>query len=347
MAKEDLKSMSLEELQIFMGSIGEAKFRAKQIFEWLHKKQAGDFEEMTNISKNLREKLSNEAKISYVKILEKHVSKQDNTTKYLFALENDNIIESVLMRYNYGNAVCISTQVGCRMGCTFCASTLDGVERNLTAGEMLSQIYEIQKDTGERVSSVVLMGSGEPLDNYDNVLKFIRLLNDKDGINIGQRHITLSTCGLIEKMYNLADEGLQITLAVSLHAPNDEIRNKIMPISKKNNMERLLEACKYYSDTTKRRITFEYAMINGVNDSIDCARELSEKLRNMLCHVNLIPVNDVKERNYKKSSGETVEKFAEFLNSKGIETTVRRKLGSDINAACGQLRKGYIERKQQ
>lgn len=347
MAKQDLKSMSLEELQIFMGSIGEAKFRAKQIFEWLHKKQAGDFEEMTNISKNLREKLSNEAKISYVKILEKHVSKQDNTTKYLFALENDNIIESVLMRYNYGNAVCISTQVGCRMGCTFCASTLDGVERNLTAGEMLSQIYEIQKDTGERVSSVVLMGSGEPLDNYDNVLKFIRLLNDKDGLNIGQRHITLSTCGLIEKMYNLADEGLQITLAVSLHAPNDEIRNKIMPISKKNNMERLLEACKYYSDTTKRRITFEYAMISGVNDSIDCARELSEKLRNMLCHVNLIPVNDVKERNYKKSSGETVEKFAEFLNSKGIETTVRRKLGSDINAACGQLRKGYIERKQQ
>ena len=347
MAKQDLKSMSLEELQIFMGSIGEAKFRAKQIFEWLHKKQAGDFEEMTNISKNLREKLSNEAKISYVKILEKHVSKQDNTTKYLFALENDNIIESVLMRYNYGNAVCISTQVGCRMGCTFCASTLDGVERNLTAGEMLSQIYEIQKDTGERVSSVVLMGSGEPLDNYDDVLKFIRLLNDKDGLNIGQRHITLSTCGLIEKMYNLADEGLQITLAVSLHAPNDEIRNKIMPISKKNNMERLLEACKYYSDTTKRRITFEYAMINGVNDSIDCSRELSEKLRNMLCHVNLIPVNDVKERNYKKSSGETVEKFAEFLNSKGIETTVRRKLGSDINAACGQLRKGYIERKQQ
>ncbi len=347
MAKQDLKSMSLEELQIFMGSIGEAKFRAKQIFEWLHKKQAEDFEEMTNISKNLREKLSNEAKISYVKILERHVSKQDNTTKYLFALENDNIIESVLMRYNYGNAVCISTQVGCRMGCTFCASTLDGVERNLTAGEMLSQIYEIQKDTGERVSSVVLMGSGEPLDNYDNVLKFIRLLNDKDGLNIGQRHITLSTCGLIEKMYNLADEGLQITLAVSLHAPNDEIRNKIMPISKKNNMERLLEACKYYSDTTKRRITFEYAMINGVNDSIDCARELSEKLRNMLCHVNLIPVNDVKERNYKKSSGETVEKFAEFLNSKGIETTVRRKLGSDINAACGQLRKGYIERKQQ
>lgn len=346
MAKEDLKSMSLEELQMFMGSIGEAKFRAKQIFEWLHKKQAGDFEEMTNISKNLREKLSNEAKISYVKILEKHVSKQDNTTKYLFALENDNIIESVLMRYNYGNAVCISTQVGCRMGCTFCASTLDGVERNLTAGEMLSQIYEIQKDTGERVSSVVLMGSGEPLDNYDNVLKFIRLLNDKNGLNIGQRHITLSTCGIIEKMYRLADEGLQITLAVSLHAPNDEIRNRIMPISKKNDMERLLEACKYYSDTTKRRITFEYAMIHGVNDSIECARELSEKLRNMLCHVNLIPVNDVKERNYKKSSGETVEKFAEFLNSKGIETTVRRKLGSDINAACGQLRKGYIERKQ-
>ena len=346
MAKEDLKSMSLEELQGFMANIGEAKFRAKQVFEWIHKKQADSFSDMTNLSKNLREKLEKEAKLSYARILEKRVSKQDGTTKYLFALENDNIIESVLMRYGYGNAVCISTQVGCRMGCTFCASTLDGVERNLTAGEMLSQIYEIQKDTGERVSSVVLMGSGEPLDNYDNVIKFIRLLNDKDGLNIGQRHITLSTCGLIEKIYKLADECLQITLAVSLHAPNDEIRNKIMPVSKKNDMDRLLEACKYYSDTTKRRITFEYAMISGVNDSLDCAKELSERLRNMLCHINLIPVNDVKERNYKKSSGETVERFAEFLNSKGIETTVRRKLGSDINAACGQLRKGYLEKRQ-
>ncbi|MBO8435002.1 MAG: 23S rRNA (adenine(2503)-C(2))-methyltransferase RlmN [Tyzzerella sp.] len=346
MAKEDLKSMSLEELQGFMANIGEAKFRAKQVFEWIHKKQADSFSDMTNLSKNLREKLEKEAKLSYARILEKRVSKQDGTTKYLFALENDNIIESVLMRYGYGNAVCISTQVGCRMGCTFCASTLDGVERNLTAGEMLSQIYEIQKDTGERVSSVVLMGSGEPLDNYDNVIKFIKLLNDKDGLNIGQRHITLSTCGLIEKMYKLADECLQITLAVSLHAPNDEIRNKIMPVSKKNDMDRLLEACKYYSDTTKRRITFEYAMISGVNDSLDCAKELSERLRNMLCHINLIPVNDVKERNYKKSSGETVERFAEFLNSKGIETTVRRKLGSDINAACGQLRKGYLEKRQ-
>ena len=346
MAKEDLKSMSLEELQGFMANIGEAKFRAKQVFEWIHKKQADSFSDMTNLSKNLREKLEKEAKLSYARILEKRVSKQDGTTKYLFALENDNIIESVLMRYGYGNAVCISTQVGCRMGCTFCASTLDGVERNLTAGEMLSQIYEIQKDTGERVSSVVLMGSGEPLDNYDNVIKFIKLLNDKDGLNIGQRHITLSTCGLIEKMYKLADECLQITLAVSLHAPNDEIRNKIMPVSKKNDMDRLLEACKYYSDTTKRRITFEYAMISGVNDSIECAKELSERLRNMLCHINLIPVNDVKERNYKKSSGETVERFAEFLNSKGIETTVRRKLGSDINAACGQLRNGYLEKRQ-
>ncbi len=346
MAKEDLKSMSLEELQGFMANIGEAKFRAKQVFEWIHKKQADSFSDMTNLSKNLREKLEKEAKLSYARILEKRVSKQDGTTKYLFALENDNIIESVLMRYGYGNAVCISTQVGCRMGCTFCASTLDGVERNLTAGEMLSQIYEIQKDTGERVSSVVLMGSGEPLDNYENVIKFIKLLNDKDGLNIGQRHITLSTCGLIEKMYKLADECLQITLAVSLHAPNDEIRNKIMPVSKKNDMDRLLEACKYYSDTTKRRITFEYAMISGVNDSLDCAKELSERLRNMLCHINLIPVNDVKERNYKKSSGETVERFAEFLNSKGIETTVRRKLGSDINAACGQLRKGYLEKRQ-
>lgn len=245
------------------------------------------------------------------------------------------------MQYSYGNTVCISTQAGCRMGCTFCASTLDGVEKSLTPAEMLAQIYAIEKDKGEKVSGVVLMGSGEPLDNYENVLKFIKLINCKDGKNMGQRHITLSTCGLIDKMYELADEQLQITLAVSLHAPNDEIRNRIMPISRAYPMEKLLEACRHYAEKTKRRITFEYALIKGVNDSAENARELASRLKGLLCHVNLIPVNDVKERNYVRSTNESIKKFEEILISRNIETTVRRKLGSDIDAACGQLRKRY------
>lgn len=341
MRKADLKSMTFTELETVIKEIGEPKFRTKQVYDWLHNKLVTDFDDMTNLSKSLREKLSENYKISKLEIVEKRVSEKDGTTKYLFGLENDNLIEAVLMRYSYGNAVCVSTQVGCRMGCTFCASTLDGVEANLTTGEMLSEVYEIQKDLGERISSVVLMGSGEPLDNYDNVIKFIRMLNDENGLGIGQRHITLSTCGLIDKMNKLQEEDLQITLAVSLHAPNDEIRNQIMPISRKHDIDSLLLACKQYSDETKRRITFEYALIKGVNDSEECAKELTQRLKNMLCHVNLIPVNDVKERNYFKSNDETIAAFAEILNSKGIETTIRRKLGSDINAACGQLRKGY------
>lgn len=341
MRKADLKSMTFTELEAVMKEIGEPKFRTKQVYDWLHNKLVTEFDDMTNLSKSLREKLAENYKISKLEIVEKRVSEKDGTTKYLFGLENDNLIEAVVMRYSYGNAVCVSTQVGCRMGCTFCASTLDGVEANLTTGEMLSEVYEIQKDLGERISSVVLMGSGEPLDNYDNVIKFIRMLNDENGLGIGQRHITLSTCGLIDKMSKLQEEDLQITLAVSLHAPNDEIRNQIMPISRKHDIDSLLLACKQYSDETKRRITFEYALIKGVNDSEECAKELTQRLKNMLCHVNLIPVNDVKERNYFKSNDETIAAFAEILNSKGIETTIRRKLGSDINAACGQLRKGY------
>ena len=341
MRKADLKSMTFTELETVIKEIGEPKFRAKQVYDWLHNKLVTEFDDMTNLSKNLREKLAENYKISKLEIVEKRVSEKDGTAKYLFGLENDNLIEAVVMRYSYGNAVCVSTQVGCRMGCTFCASTLDGVEANLTTGEMLSQVYEIQKDLGERISSVVLMGSGEPLDNYDNVIKFIRMLNDENGLGIGQRHITLSTCGLIDKMSRLQEEDLQITLAVSLHAPNDEIRNQIMPISRKHDIDSLLLACKQYSDQTKRRITFEYALIKGVNDSEECAKELTQRLKNMLCHVNLIPVNDVKERSYFKSNDETIAAFAEILNSKGIETTIRRKLGSDINAACGQLRKGY------
>ncbi len=336
--------MTLEELQELMAQMGEAKFRAKQIFGWLHDKQVHTFSEMTNLSQTLRAKLEAETKIGGVTMVERLLSKEDGTRKYLFALENGSVIESVLMQYDYGNTVCVSTQAGCRMGCRFCASTLDGVERSLTPSEMLSQVYEIQKDLGQRISGVVLMGSGEPLDNYENVLRFIRLLNDPAGQNMGQRHITLSTCGLIEKMYDLAEENLQITLAVSLHAPNDEIRRQIMPVAKANPMDRLLKACVDYAEHTKRRITFEYALIQGVNDSDACARELGEKLHGMLCHVNLIPMNPVKERNFTKSSAAQVQRFAQLVQHSGVETTIRRRLGSDIDAACGQLRRKYMQK---
>ena len=343
MVKIDIKSMNVNELEDLLKELGEPKFRAKQIFDWLHAKQVDSFEEMTNLSKGLREKLSETASINGVEIVRKLVSQIDGTRKYLFALSDGAIIESVLMKYEHGNTVCISTQVGCRMGCRFCASTLDGVERGLTAGEMLSQIYAIQKDCGERVHGTVLMGSGEPLDNYDNVVKFLRLINDPKGQNMGQRHITLSTCGLVDKIYDLAEEDLQITLAVSLHAPNDGIRTQTMPIAKVYSMDRLLQACRDYADQTKRRITFEYALIHGVNDGDEHAWELVKKLRDMLCHVNLIPVNDVKERNYVKSTAERVKRFAGILNENGVETTVRRKLGSDIDAACGQLRRSHMK----
>ena len=343
MAKIDIKSMNINELENLLKELGEPKFRAKQIFDWLHAKQVDSFEEMTNLSKGLREKLSETASINGVEIVRKLVSQIDGTRKYLFALSDGAIIESVLMKYEHGNTVCISTQVGCRMGCKFCASTLDGVERGLTAGEMLSQIYAIQKDCGERVHGTVLMGSGEPLDNYDNVVKFLRLINDPKGQNMGQRHITLSTCGLVDKMYDLAEEDLQITLAVSLHAPNDGIRTQTMPIAKVYSMDKLLQACRDYADKTKRRITFEYALIHGVNDGDEHAWELVKKLRDMLCHVNLIPVNDVKERNYVKSTADRVKRFAGILNENGVETTVRRKLGSDIDAACGQLRRSHLK----
>ena len=342
----DVKSMTLEELQAFLAEWGEPKFRAKQIFAWLHEKQVDDFSQMTNLSQALRQRLAAETSISSLQMVERLLSKQDGTRKYLFALENGSVIESVLMQYEYGNTVCVSTQAGCRMGCRFCASTLDGVERSLTAGEMLSQVYTIQKDLGERISGVVLMGSGEPLDNYDAVLRFIRLLNDPAGQNIGQRHITLSTCGLVENMYRLADEALQITLAVSLHAPNDTIRQQIMPVANAYPMEQLLQACQDYIQKTKRRITFEYAMMQGINDSDGCAEELAQKLRHMLCHVNLIPMNPVKEREFTKSGTERVQHFAKILQQHGVETTIRRRLGSDIDAACGQLRRRYMQKEE-
>ena len=342
----DVKSMTLEELQAFLAEWGEPKFRAKQIFAWLHEKQVDDFSQMTNLSQALRQRLAAETSISRLQMVERLLSKQDGTRKYLFALENGSVIESVVMQYEYGNTVCVSTQAGCRMGCRFCASTLDGVERSLTTGEMLSQVYTIQKDLGERISGVVLMGSGEPLDNYDAVLRFIRLLNDPAGQNIGQRHITLSTCGLVENMYRLADEALQITLAVSLHAPNDTIRQQIMPVANAYPMEQLLQACQDYIQKTKRRITFEYAMMQGINDSDVCAEELAQKLRHMLCHVNLIPMNPVKEREFTKSGTERVQHFAKILQQHGVETTIRRRLGSDIDAACGQLRRRYMQKEE-
>lgn len=345
MDKRDLRSFTLEKLTEEMKSLGEKPFRAKQIYGWLHQKQVTSFDEMTNISKDLRKKLEENYTLKNLKIVEKLVSKEDNTSKYLFDIGDNIVIESVLMKYSYGNAVCISSQAGCRMGCTFCASTIGGLERDLLPGEMAGQIYEIQRDTGERVSNVVIMGSGEPLDNYDNVMDFLEIIHSKEGNNLSHRHITLSTCGIVDKIYKLAEEKLQITLAISLHAPNNEIRQNTMPVAKKYDYDSLIKAAKYYADTTKRRVTFEYALIKGVNDGEDNARELASRLKGLMCHVNLIPVNDVKENNYVRSTEENIRSFAETLQRLGIETTVRRKLGSDINAACGQLRKSYKEKK--
>ena len=341
MEKIDIKNLTLDELEQEIVNMGEAKFRAKQIFSWLHQKNVSSFDEMSNISKDFREKLNNRFKMTNIEIVDKLISSVDKTTKYLFKLENNHIIESVLMKYSYGNAVCISSQVGCRMGCTFCASTLDGLERNLTTAEMVSQIYKIQQDSKEKIRSIVLMGSGEPFDNFDNFLKFIEIINHKDGLNIGQRHITVSTCGIVPKIYELADKKLQINLALSLHAPTDEKRKSIMPIAKKYTVREIVEACKYFAQTTKRRVTYEYALIAGVNDTEEDAKEIIKLLKGSLAHINLIPVNDVKERNYIKSSKEQIKNFATLLKNAGIETTIRRELGSDINAACGQLRKSY------
>lgn len=340
----DIRSLTLEELKSELRALGEKNFRAKQIFNWLHKQYVSSFNEMTNISKALREKLEKSYSLSRLNIVQKLVSKEDGTTKYLFDLGDNIYIESVLMKYEYGNSVCISSQAGCRMGCKFCASTIDGLDRNLLAGEMAEQIYEIQRDIGERISNIVIMGSGEPLDNYDNLLKFLSIINNKEGLEIGQRHITVSTCGLVDKIYELAEKKLQITLAISLHAPNDEIRQKTMPISKVYSIDKLIKAAKYYANTTKRRVTYEYSLISGVNDSSENAIELASRLKGSMCHINLIPVNDVKENNFIRSSEKNIKNFAELLQSNGIETTIRRRLGSDINAACGQLRKSYKDR---
>lgn len=340
--RTDIKSMSAEELEEFVVNLGDKKFRGAQIFQWLHQKLVTSFDEMTNLSKALREKLEKECRITALRAETVQVSKLDQTTKYLFELYDKNLIESVLMKYHHGNSVCISSQVGCRMGCRFCASTLDGCVRNLTPSEMLDQIYTIQKMSGERVDNVVVMGSGEPLDNYDNLLKFISLLNSEKGLNISARNITVSTCGLVPEIFKLADRKLQITLAVSLHAPNDELRKTMMPIANKYSVSEIMDACRYYILQTGRRISFEYSLVRDVNDSEDCARQLISLVKGMNCHINLIPVNPIKERDYRQSEQKAIHAFKNKLEKNGINVTIRREMGRDIDGACGQLRKSYI-----
>ena len=346
MDKKDIRSFSLAELKAELESIGEKGFRAKQIYEWLHVKLVDSFEEMTNLSKALREKLEANYEILSVAMLERQVSKMDGTNKFLFELQDGHVVESVLMKYKHGNSVCISSQVGCRMGCRFCASTLDGLARNLKPSEMLGQIYQIQKISGERVSNIVVMGTGEPMDNYDNFVKFVRLLSDENGLNISQRNITVSTCGIVPNMRRLAEEKLQITLALSLHGSTQDKRKVLMPIANKYELSEVLEACDYYFEQTGRRITFEYSLVHGVNDKDEDARELISILKPRNCHLNLIPVNPIKERSFEKPSKKAAESFKNYLEKNGINVTIRREMGSDIDGACGQLRRRYVEKKE-
>ena len=344
MDKKDIKSLTFSEMKKEMESIGEKAFRAKQIYEWLHVKLADSFDEMTNLSKALREKLEATYEIPSVKMLERQVSKMDGTNKFLFQLQDGHVVESVLMKYKHGNSVCISSQVGCRMGCRFCASTIGGLERNLRTSEMLGQIYQIQKISGERVSNIVVMGTGEPMDNYDNFVKFVRMLSDEHGLNISQRNITVSTCGIVPNMKKLAKEGLNITLALSLHGSNQEKRKALMPVANKYQLSEVLEACDYYFKETGRRITFEYSLVQGVNDTEEDIRELTAILKKRNCHLNLIPVNPIKERDFQKPSRKNALEFQNKLEKNGINVTIRREMGSDIDGACGQLRRRYVEK---
>ena len=336
--KQDIRAMSREQLSAFLTGQGLPAFRAKQIYSWL---DAGvtDFAQMSNLPLSLRERLSQWFTVPQAHIVRKLVSKMDGTVKYLFSFEDGETVESVLMSYKHGWSQCISTQVGCKMGCTFCATGMGGFVRNLTAAEMLAQIEAAQNDHHVRVSSIVLMGMGEPLDNYENVLAFLRMLGEEGGVHIGMRHISLSTCGLVDKIRMLMKEKLQLTLSVSLHAPNDEIRSEMMPINRRYAVDELLAACKEYAAVTGRRISYEYAMVNGVNDSDACAHELAQKLKGSLCHVNLIPVNAVDGKAQKASARPRIQAFLQILERYGITATVRRTLGSDINASCGQLRR--------
>lgn len=334
--------MYLFELEEFFKGIGQPRFRAGQVFSWLHS-GITDFDEMTNLPKTLREELKEKTYIADVKIERRLKSNIDDTVKYLYRLNDGEYIESVLMKYNHGYTVCVSTQVGCRMGCSFCASGINGLYRNLTASEILSQIMAAERDNGIRVSNIVMMGMGEPLDNFDNTIRFLKLVSDDNGMNIGLRHISLSTSGVVTGIEKLAEYNLPITLSVSLHAPNDKIRSSMMPINKKWNVESLLKACREYQKVTTRRISFEYALISGINDTDECANELADKLRGIMSHINLIPANPVKENDFKKPDQKRILRFKELLEKRGLTATVRRTLGADINASCGQLRRSVKE----
>lgn len=342
LTRKDIRSLEYEELSEVIEKLGEKKFRAGQIFSWLHKQKVDDFNQMSNVSKNLSDKLMKEYDIYTLEPVDIKISSIDGTRKYIHRLVDGNVIESVLLRYDYGNTVCISSQVGCRMGCRFCASTIDGLERDLTAGEMAGQIYSIEKDIGERVSHVVIMGSGEPMDNFDEFVSFIRIITHKDGANLSGRNITASTCGLVPKIIELADMKFPITLALSLHAVTDEKRKNIMPIANKYSLDEVIKACRYYFDATGRRITLEYSLIAGQNDTKEDADGLIKIAANLNCHVNLIPVNPIKERDYKASNSAAINAFKDRLSRGKVNATVRREMGRDINGACGQLRRSYI-----
>ena len=338
--KQDIKSMNQDEIARLLKDMGEPSFRAKQVFTWLHK-GVTSFDEMTNLSKTLRQKLDDGYYITAPKIVRKQQSEKDGTIKYLWQLGDGNCVETVLMRYHHGNSVCISSEVGCAMGCAFCASTKGGLVRRLTPSEMVDQVLFASLDSGLEISNIVLMGIGEPLDNYDTVLRFLELINSPDGMHIGMRHISLSTCGLVDKIGRLAEEKLQLTLSVSLHAPLDEIRSTIMPVNRKYNVDTLLQACREYFQKTGRRISFEYAMIRDVNDTKEIAEVLAKKLEGIAAHVNLIPLNNIEESPLKPSTRKSVMEFQQVLEKHGIPATVRRTLGSDIDASCGQLRRKY------
>ncbi len=341
--KENIRNLTKKELNEAMEALGEKSFRAKQIYEWLHVKLARSTEEMTNVSKTLRAKLDEKYNCEGLKIVEVQSSQIDSTKKFLFGLPDGNVIESVWMKYRDWNSVCISSQVGCKMGCRFCASTLDGCVRSLTAGEMLDEVYSIQRYTGERVSNIVVMGSGEPMDNYDNIVKFVHMISNEDGLHISQRNLTVSTCGIVPKMYDLAEEHLEITLALSLHAPTDEKRRLLMPIANKYSLKEVIGACRNYFNKTGRRITFEYALVAGNNDTDEDASELSTLIGDLNCHVNLIPVNPIKERDFKRSNLKAITRFKNKLEKNKINVTIRREMGSDIDGACGQLRRKHME----
>lgn len=345
MVKTDILSLDLSELEAVLVENGEKKFRAKQIFQWLHVKRVFDFDKMTDLSIQLRQRLNEIFCINGLFVQKKLESSIDNTVKYLYRLSDGNFVETVLMEYNYGYSICVSTQVGCKMGCRFCASAIAGFVRDLRPSEILMQIYQTEQDAGVKVSGIVLMGIGEPLDNYDNVIKFLGLLSDKNGNDMSLRHVSLSTCGIVPKIYELAEKKLQLTLCISLHSADNSRRSEIMPVNRAYDIGELLKACRYYIDKTGRRITFEYAVIDNVNSSDKDADKLADLLRGINCHVNLIPVNKVKERNY-TTARSGVADFAKRLGKRGINATVRRTLGSDIEAACGQLRRDAADQKR-